>query len=178
MMSLVVSIPLRTLNIRSPNWAYVLRRFDRGMRAIGTWNTQMASLDVKNSVSRGGQRAEFLGGLQSVAPVLSSAAVIASGPAMLIAVWWIAYKLQLIEKFSRILPSWHAICLSRGKRDGNERRPVRFRQKLLGTENPAMKLIEAIIKPFKLDDVREALTGVGVQGLTVTETRGFGRQKG
>ena len=41
-----------------------------------------------------------------------------------------------------------------------------------------MKLIEAIIKPLKLDDVREALTGVGVQGLTVTEARGFGRQKG
>jgi nitrogen regulatory protein P-II 2 len=41
-----------------------------------------------------------------------------------------------------------------------------------------MKLIEAIIKPFKLDEVREALTAVGVQGLTVTEARGFGRQKG
>lgn len=41
-----------------------------------------------------------------------------------------------------------------------------------------MKLIEAIIKPFKLDDVREALTTAGVQGLTVTEARGFGRQKG
>ncbi len=41
-----------------------------------------------------------------------------------------------------------------------------------------MKLIEAIIKPFKLDDVREALTAVGVQGLTVCEARGFGRQKG
>ena len=41
-----------------------------------------------------------------------------------------------------------------------------------------MKPIEAIIKPFKLDDVREALTGIGVQGLTVTEARGFGRQKG
>ena len=41
-----------------------------------------------------------------------------------------------------------------------------------------MKLIEAIIKPFKLDDVREALTAVGVQGLTVGEARGFGRQKG
>jgi len=41
-----------------------------------------------------------------------------------------------------------------------------------------MKLIEAIIKPFKLDDVREALTGIGVQGLTVTEARGFGLQKG
>jgi nitrogen regulatory protein P-II 2 len=36
----------------------------------------------------------------------------------------------------------------------------------------------AVIKPFKLDDVREALTGIGVQGLTVTEVKGFGRQKG
>ena len=41
-----------------------------------------------------------------------------------------------------------------------------------------MKPIEAIIKPFKLDDVREALTGIGVQGLTVTEARGFRLQKG
>ena len=41
-----------------------------------------------------------------------------------------------------------------------------------------MKLIMAIIKPFKLDEVREALTGLGVQGLTVTEVKGFGRQKG
>jgi len=41
-----------------------------------------------------------------------------------------------------------------------------------------MKLITAIIKPFKLDDVREALSGVGVQGMTVTEVKGFGRQKG
>jgi nitrogen regulatory protein P-II 2 len=41
-----------------------------------------------------------------------------------------------------------------------------------------MKLITAIIKPFKLDDVREALSAVGVQGLTVTEVKGFGRQKG
>ena len=41
-----------------------------------------------------------------------------------------------------------------------------------------MKLIMAIIKPFKLDDVREALADVGVQGITVTEVKGFGRQKG
>ena len=41
-----------------------------------------------------------------------------------------------------------------------------------------MKLVMAIIKPFKLDDVREALSGVGVQGITVTEVKGFGRQKG
>jgi nitrogen regulatory protein P-II 1 len=41
-----------------------------------------------------------------------------------------------------------------------------------------MKKIEAIIKPFKLDDVREALSDVGVTGMTVTEAKGFGRQKG
>jgi nitrogen regulatory protein P-II 2 len=41
-----------------------------------------------------------------------------------------------------------------------------------------MKLITAIIKPFKLDDVREALTDVGIEGMTVTEVKGFGRQKG
>jgi len=41
-----------------------------------------------------------------------------------------------------------------------------------------MKLITAIIKPFKLDDVREALADIGVEGLTVTEVKGFGRQKG
>jgi nitrogen regulatory protein P-II 2 len=41
-----------------------------------------------------------------------------------------------------------------------------------------MKLVVAIIKPFKLDDVREALSEIGVQGITVTEVKGFGRQKG
>ncbi len=41
-----------------------------------------------------------------------------------------------------------------------------------------MKLITAVIKPFKLDDVREALSEIGVQGITVTEVKGFGRQKG
>ena len=41
-----------------------------------------------------------------------------------------------------------------------------------------MKMVSAIIKPFKLDDVREALAEVGVQGITVTEVKGFGRQKG
>ncbi len=41
-----------------------------------------------------------------------------------------------------------------------------------------MKLVTAIIKPFKLDDVREALSEIGVQGITVTEVKGFGRQKG
>ncbi len=41
-----------------------------------------------------------------------------------------------------------------------------------------MKKIEAIIKPFKLDDVKDALNAMGVQGMTITEVRGFGRQKG
>ena len=41
-----------------------------------------------------------------------------------------------------------------------------------------MKLVTAIVKPFKLDDVREALSDIGVQGITVTEVKGFGRQKG
>ncbi|MEC7576548.1 MAG: P-II family nitrogen regulator, partial [Pseudomonadota bacterium] len=41
-----------------------------------------------------------------------------------------------------------------------------------------MKMIMAVIKPFKLDDVREALTEHGIEGLTVTEVKGFGRQKG
>jgi nitrogen regulatory protein P-II 2 len=48
----------------------------------------------------------------------------------------------------------------------------------VGTQGAPMKFVVAIIKPFKLDEVRNALTGVGVQGLTVTEAKGFGRQKG
>ena len=45
-------------------------------------------------------------------------------------------------------------------------------------QEKTMKLVTAIIKPFKLDDVREALAEVGIQGVTVTEVKGFGRQKG
>ena len=41
-----------------------------------------------------------------------------------------------------------------------------------------MKLVTAIIKPFRLDDVRDALARIGIQGMTVTEVKGFGRQKG
>ena len=41
-----------------------------------------------------------------------------------------------------------------------------------------MKLVSAVIKPFKLDDVRQGLSEIGIQGMTVTETKGFGRQKG
>jgi nitrogen regulatory protein P-II 2 len=53
-----------------------------------------------------------------------------------------------------------------------------WREARKGKEEGAMKLIVAVIKPFKLDDVREALTPLGVQGLTVSEVKGFGRQKG
>src|SRR5437868_2213259 len=45
-------------------------------------------------------------------------------------------------------------------------------------QGEAMKLVMAIFKPFKLDEVRDALTGLGIQGLTVSEVKGFGRQKG
>jgi nitrogen regulatory protein P-II 2 len=47
-----------------------------------------------------------------------------------------------------------------------------------GNEGPTMKLVVAIIKPFKLDEVRQALTAIGVHGMTVTEVKGYGRQKG
>jgi nitrogen regulatory protein P-II 2 len=46
------------------------------------------------------------------------------------------------------------------------------------SQEKTMKLVSAIIKPFKLDEVREALSAIGVQGITVTEVKGFGRQKG
>jgi nitrogen regulatory protein P-II 2 len=52
------------------------------------------------------------------------------------------------------------------------------RQRLVQKGIRIMKLISAIIKPFKLEDVRQALTSLGVQGMTVTEVKGFGRQKG
>jgi nitrogen regulatory protein P-II 2 len=45
-------------------------------------------------------------------------------------------------------------------------------------QEQAMKLISAVIKPFKLDEVRDALSGIGIRGMTVTEVKGFGRQKG
>ena len=51
-------------------------------------------------------------------------------------------------------------------------------QPAAATGKRRMKLVTAIIRPFKLDDVREALNGIGVQGVTVTEVKGFGRQKG
>jgi nitrogen regulatory protein P-II 2 len=51
-------------------------------------------------------------------------------------------------------------------------------QRAGGQERQQMKVVMAVIKPFKLDEVRDALTKIGVQGLTVTEVKGYGRQKG
>jgi nitrogen regulatory protein P-II 2 len=51
-------------------------------------------------------------------------------------------------------------------------------QRAGGQERQKMKVVMAVIKPFKLDEVRDALTKIGVQGLTVTEVKGYGRQKG
>ena len=60
----------------------------------------------------------------------------------------------------------------------NRRRPPRPVLHHQQKENDDMKKVEAIIKPFKLDDVREALSEIGITGMTVTEVKGFGRQKG
>src|SRR5437660_4321645 len=74
--------------------------------------------------------------------------------------------------------------LPRGKRRGGSTfRGQAHRRPVCGCVNGpkrgiSMKLVMAIIKPFKLDEVRDALTGVGVHGLTVTEVKGYGRQKG
>lgn len=61
---------------------------------------------------------------------------------------------------------WHVLCI------------VVYEIKIKDSWRNHMKLITAIIKPFKLDDVREAISETGVDGLTVTEVKGFGRQKG
>jgi nitrogen regulatory protein P-II 1 len=69
------------------------------------------------------------------------------------------------------LRPWHAVCLIPGSGEGE---PL-----VSGREVKArMKKIEAIIKPFKLDEVKEALQEIGLQGITVIEAKGFGRQKG
>lgn len=64
------------------------------------------------------------------------------------------------------MEGWHAICFDN----------LVFNLSL--AKRMFMKLITAIVKPFKLDDVREVLTDIGVSGITVTEVKGFGRQKG
>jgi len=55
---------------------------------------------------------------------------------------------------------------------------VTYLTQALNSRSGKMKLVTVVIKPFKLEDVREALSAVGIQGLTVTEVKGFGRQKG
>jgi nitrogen regulatory protein P-II 2 len=65
------------------------------------------------------------------------------------------------------LARWHASCSEVW---------VQFFANLTG--DTTMKMVTAIVKPFKLDEVREALSAIGVQGITVTEVKGFGRQKG
>ena len=65
------------------------------------------------------------------------------------------------------------------KREGNN--PVHFRWRINGRipkGDNQMKKIEAVIKPFKLDEVKEALNGIGVNGMTISEVKGFGRQRG
>lgn len=71
------------------------------------------------------------------------------------------------------MPEWHGLCYSPGP-GGQSGEWVAS-----GAEaQKRMKKVEAIIKPFKLDEVKEALHEIGIQGLTVTEAKGFGRQKG
>jgi len=69
-------------------------------------------------------------------------------------------------------PNWHKPCIITRETTSIGDVPVRARTL------PQMKKIEAIIKPFKLDEVKEALQEVGLQGITVLEAKGFGRQKG
>jgi nitrogen regulatory protein P-II 1 len=76
-----------------------------------------------------------------------------------------ARKFQTPPVFTRFVATRHLARLLKGKRH-------------IGGIARAMKKIEAIIKPFKLDDVKDALHEVGVSGITVTEAKGFGRQKG
>ena len=69
---------------------------------------------------------------------------------------------------------------ARAKKSLNFRFPVYTLSSIASIRKPTgtMKKIDAIIKPFKLEDVKEALSALGVEGMTVTEVKGFGRQKG
>ena len=76
---------------------------------------------------------------------------------------------------------WWGTLATRGAARGDSRSSEKSsgRLNIGGSEEiGAMKKIEAIVKPFKLDEVKEALQGIGIQGMTVTEVKGFGRQKG
>jgi hypothetical protein len=67
---------------------------------------------------------------------------------------------------------WHRPCSTALKRR------IRLRLSKPGKKEHFMKMVEAIVKPFKLEEIKEALTKSGVQGMTVEEVKGFGRQKG
>lgn len=88
--------------------------------------------------------------------------------------------MQLFKKaHNKQYSNWHAICyfiidyLIDDKNSQNF-----FYKKLFKFRSVDMKKIEAIVKPFKLDEVKDALNEIGIQGMTVTEVKGFGRQKG
>jgi nitrogen regulatory protein P-II 2 len=70
------------------------------------------------------------------------------------------------------------LAIAAGTISGERRATWRQNPVPLLSQERCMKLITAIVKPFKLDDVRESLSEIGVQGITVTEVKGFGRQKG
>lgn len=76
--------------------------------------------------------------------------------------WLIVWKLQFLNL-------WHSLCFVDY---------VSGKTTIFSTWGDRMKLVTVVIKPFKLEDVREALSSIGIQGLTVTAVKGFGRQKG
>jgi nitrogen regulatory protein P-II 2 len=81
-----------------------------------------------------------------------------------------AFAVHRLSALARCSPFWSAGT------DHADKSSSEFLANLTGESN--MKMVTAIVKPFKLDEVREALSAIGVQGITVTEVKGFGRQKG
>jgi nitrogen regulatory protein P-II 1 len=80
--------------------------------------------------------------------------------------------------FGPVFPLWHGQCLRCAGNRGKGVPELSNTARHAADAGRRMKKIEAIIKPFKLDEVKEALQEVGVQGITVIEAKGFGRQKG
>jgi nitrogen regulatory protein P-II 2 len=80
-----------------------------------------------------------------------------------------------LQLFCAICPERCQICAGSEPPGGQH---AECSENIQGNEGLTMKLVVAIIKPFKLDEVRQALTAIGVHGMTVTEVKGYGRQKG
>jgi nitrogen regulatory protein PII len=80
--------------------------------------------------------------------------------------------------FIRILRGWHGGCYRPPQLSGFSTRRVAEVSPKTSKHYNAMKKIEAIIKPFKLEEVKDALSEIGIEGMTVSEVKGFGRQKG